>query len=40
MFTESKTRLLHFLAHFSTNQDEIQYGIEAIETELPDCEIS
>ena len=30
------TPLLHFLAHFSNDQDEIGYGVETISVEYPD----
>ena len=33
---KSKTSWLHFLAHFSTDQDEIWYGVEAVQAENPD----
>ena len=33
---QSKTSWLHFLTLFSTDQDEILYGLEAIQTEYPD----
>ena len=37
---QSKTPWLDFLAHFSTHQDEIWYGVEAIEVEHPDDTLS
>ena len=33
---KAKTSRLYFLAHFSTNQDERLYGVEAIKVEHPD----
>ena len=33
---ESQTTWLHFLAHFSTDQDEVSCGDEAVQVEHPD----